>query len=68
MEDELPSVSITMRFLGQAAPHGMDCQRSARQHALGCVGQGQHPFGMQVAFVQGGDEVQDVVSPEPLPG
>ena len=53
--------------LGQAAPHGMDCQRSARQHALGCVGQGQHPFGMQVAFVQGGDEVQDVVSPEPLP-
>ena len=54
--------------LGQAAPHGMDCQRSARQHALGCVGQGQHPFGMQVAFVQGGDEVQDVVSPEPLPG
>ena len=25
-------------------------------------------FGMQVAFVQGGDEVQDVVSPEPLPG
>ena len=25
--------------LGQAAPHCMDCQRSARQHAHGCVSQ-----------------------------
>ena len=54
--------------LGQAAPHCMDCQRSARQHAQGGVSQRQHPFGMQVAFVQGGDEVQEVVSSEPLPG
>ena len=54
--------------LGQAAPHCMDCQRSARQHAQGGVGQRQHPFGMQVAFVQGSDEVQEVVSSEPLPG
>ena len=54
--------------LGQAAAHCMDCQRSARQHAHGGVGQRQHPFGMQVAFIQGGDEVQEVVSLERLRG
>ena len=53
--------------LGQAAPHCMDCRRSARQHAKGSVRQRQHPFGMQVAFVQRGDEVQEVVFLEPLP-
>ena len=38
--------------LGQTTPHGMDCQRGARQYAQGGVGQRQHSFGMQVAVVQ----------------
>ena len=51
---------------GQAAPHGKDCQALVSTPWVAL--EGQHPFGMQVAFIQGGDEVQEVVSPEPLPG
>ena len=60
---------------GKAIPYGVyDMARNEAwvsvgcQHAKGGVGQRQHPFGMQVAFIQGGDEVQEVVSPERLPG
>ena len=54
--------------LGQTTPHGMDCQRGARQYAQGGVGQRQHSFGMQVAVVQDVYEVQKVVSLEAFPG
>ena len=54
--------------LRQAAPHCMDCQRRTREHAQGGVGQRQHPLGMQVACVQGVDEVQEVLSPKQSPG
>ena len=50
--------------LGQATPHRMDRQRRTRQHAQGGIGQRQHPFGMQIALVQGGYEVQKIVSLE----
>ena len=46
-----------------------------RRHVLGPrpspppkLGHHQHPLGMQVAFVQGVDEVQEVMSPKPSPG
>ena len=41
-----------------------DRQRRTRQHAQGGIGQRQHPFGMQIALVQGGYEVQKIVSLE----